>query len=166
MPNTKKLEEIFELADEAIKSYTIDNETKLIEMKPDSYEVIEDVDLGDENVMYEISELKADFIITKRNLKKLIRTGMDIMTSAGGLSALEMNGSQFQGIAAISTALTAQLKLMVELYKDIEEISKIKRMADNPLMPNVGQVSGDFNQQVIFTGSSADLLKELKKKDV
>lgn len=155
-----KIENIFNAAEEVIENLEVDDE-KLITMGPASYEIDEVGDIEETDTVFEVMELKKDFIMVKRNLQKLVRQGQNLMDGVGIMHLDDMNGAQMSGIAQLSDVIGNQLKMMIEMYKDISEIERNKK-PQNPLVP--GNVTGDLNQNILFTGTTADLLAQFDKK--
>lgn len=161
----KKVEAIFDAAQEVVKSVTFNEETKTtdITLHPDGYE-IDDVGEIEDGKVFDLMELKKDFISIKRNLQKLIRQGQNMMESVGFMDLEEMPAARIEAISKLSNVISLQLKMIVEVYKDITEIEKTR--APVSALPGIipGAVHGDFNQQIIFAGDSASLLKHLKEQ--
>ena len=160
MKKVNKMDKIFDLADETIQE--MDESTKEITMSPSSYETVDveisDNDIGDPNVTFELSELKKDFLIAKRGLKKLVKQGQTMMDTAQYVDLETASGSQIMAIATLSKVISEQLKMLVESYKDISEIEKNMR-------PSTGFgegtiIKGNVTQQTVVM-SSADLLKDI-----
>ena len=155
-----KLERIFDAADTAVQTIETDMEgQETYELAPEGFECMEIEEIKDGNV-FDLKELKQDFILVKRNLQSLIRRGQNLMQTVDGADVEEMNGSKIMAIAALGTSVAQQLKMITEIYRDITEIEKSRRGS----VPGVieGAVHGDVNQNIIFAGDTASLMKHLR----
>lgn len=157
-----KLEKIFDAAETAIQEISVDDEgNQIYELAPEGWERTEIEEVKDGNV-FDLTELKKDFILAKRNLYTLIRKGQMLMNGIDELDLEEMTGTKIMAIAQLSTSVSGQLKMLVEIYKDIADIEKTRR----PEIPGVvaGAVQGDLNQSIVFAGDTAELMKHLNRK--
>lgn len=130
-------------------------------------ELIEDVSVGLENSddnlpmavegfgIMNIETLKQDFMLARNNIIKLISTGQRILDQASVLDVSDLKASQLEALATLQSTLGANLKLLLEIYKDIAAIEKSR---GNPSQANVNNGSVTTNN-IVFTGSSSDLLK-------
>lgn len=156
-----KIEKIFNAAETAVQEITIDEEgNQTYEMAPEGWERLEIEEVKDGNV-FDLTDLKKDFILAKRNLYTLIRKGQMLMNGIDDLDLEEMTGTKIMAIAQLSTSVAGQLKMLVEMYKDIADIEKMRR----PDIPGVihGAVQGDLNQNIVFAGDTSELMKYLKR---
>lgn len=119
----------------------------------------------DENI-FELSQLKADFQIVRRNLLKLINTGQNMLDQAGVLDISDLKSSQLEALATLQTTIGSNINLMTSVYKDMCIIEKARRSLSAPTQPiapgnvNMGTVN---NTQVVFNGSTLDLLNMIKE---
>ena len=160
--NIKKLEKVFNIAEDVIQSLEINKEgMQEITLAPEAYQF--DEKEIEKNGVLGLAELKADFLIAKRNLRKLIRHGQTLMDTSADMDMEEMTASKIMAIAQLSTSISGQLKMLVEIYKDIAEIEKSRKGG----LPGAfeGNLAGVVHQNIIFTGDATSLMKYLKGKN-
>ena len=174
----KKIEEMFNAVDEQMdnmklenegEDFSIDDENDPVQkikgnevtLLPSSYEAIGDKEDEKERVFY-IDDLKKDFLIAKRNLKALIVKGQTLLTGVNALNLEEISGSGMVGIAQLFNSVTTQVGMLVTMYKDISEIEKNRKPDTKETMNNT-TVQGNLTQNVVFSGSNAELLEIMKK---
>lgn len=155
----EKMEKIFDLADETIQE--MDETSKEITLAPSGYETVDvelsDSDIGNPAKTFELSELKKDFLIAKRGLKKLVKQGQTMMDTAQYVDLETATGSQIMAIATLSKVISEQLAMLITSYKDISEIEKNMRPS---LIGESAVIKGNVTNQTINV-SSADLLKNI-----
>lgn len=123
---------------------------------------IEDAALVKDGNVFELDDLKKDFLMVKRNLHKMIRRGQTMMDTTQYMDLEDSTAGKIMAIAQLSTSISMNLKMLIEIYKDIVDIEKTRR----PEVPGVisGAVSGDVNQNIIFSGDTAELMRYIKGK--
>lgn len=157
----KKIENIFKEAEEIAENLEIediDEEEKNITLSVAGYEIEESIDpeLLENKEIFEIKELKKDFIICKRTLYTIIRKGQQILSSAP-CSTDELKASEIAALAQLSEVISKQLKMIVEMYKDIQDIElKIKQMQSGINVPEGSNFTQNNNN--VFVGRTDELM--------
>ena len=147
----KSLEQKFNLAESLVQELD-----EIIEDVPDEIEEPQLPELIETSIMC-ISSLKQDFMLARNNIIKLINTGQRILDQASVLEISDLKASQLEALAVMQSTLGANLKLLLEIYKDIAAIEKSRStLPPPPTAINNGQVT---TNNIMFTGSSSDLLK-------
>lgn len=170
-----KIEQIFGAAEEAIKA--TDTITIEDDIHPEREVIITTEEYDDitervENTLssatanfdnpqyFDFLDLKKDFLIAKRNLRKLIAHGQRLMDTSAGMSLDEMTATQIQAVAQLSDSVTNQLQLMITLYKDITEIQKNLTPSTPGNLPAGATVQGNVvTNNVLFQGDTSQLMK-------
>ena len=70
-------------------------------------------------------------------------------------------------LATLQKTLGDNVKLLMDIYKDIISIEKDKKATSGPLVPGIPgaggmTVKGDVHQQIVVAGNTSDLLKAIK----
>lgn len=154
----KSLEEKFNLAETLVEE--LDD---LIEDVGESMETASDDNLPmvpEHAGLMNIEGLKQDFMLARNNIIKLITTGQRILDQASVLNVSDLKASQLEALATLQSTLGANLKLLLEIYKDIAAIEKSR---GNPTPSNVNNGSVTTNN-IVYAGSSSDLLKILNEQ--
>lgn len=112
----------------------------------------------DEKVL-DISSLRQDFGLVRNNVIKLVNTGQRILDSACVLDIADLKASQLDALANLQATLGNNLKLLMDIYKDIAAIEKSRAgmPVSKPEQTNInnGNVT---NNNIVFTGSTSELL--------
>jgi len=167
----KNIEDIFNAAEDALHDITIgeivkDDDTKSITVTAEvEYEIDtvteDEMALTESGGIFELKDLKRDFIVTKRSLRKLTLQLQTMMDSAGELDVEDMSGQKVMAIAQIAAVTSQTLKDMIELYRSITEIQNGLKVTQQPMQGMM--VAGDLNQNIIYAGNTADLLESLNE---
>jgi hypothetical protein len=102
--------------------------------------------------------LAQDFMMARNNIMKLISTGQKILDSASVLDIGDLKASQLEALSNLQTTIGNNIKLLMDIYKDIAAIEKTRQKPVTKTETNPAQVSNTVNQN-LFVGSSSDLLK-------
>ena len=163
MKNTKlqNLEKKFGMAtslvedlDEAISSLDIEDDTLPAICPPVEGEVAVEISIMDMN------SLRQDFSLVRSNVLKLVTAGQKILDKAGELDLSDLKPSHIEALSSLQNSIGSNLKLMMDIYKDIASIekSRYRPPAKQELVQsnvNTGQIN---NTNIMFTGSSSDLM--------
>lgn len=136
--------------------------TATLDLTDDQFMALE---LSEDGSIFELLELKSDFIMVKRNLKRLITHGQTIFDQTLTLDIADLKASQIEAIASLSNSINQNLMDLVGLYKIIVEIEQARR--GNPGPTAYGQnnvVQGNLNQ--VFVGNAAEALQEINKAKI
>jgi len=115
--------------------------------------------------VFSLRQLKQDAELVHRNLRSLVLKGQRIMDQTDALDIADLKASQIESLSSLQNTIANNLKLIIDIYKQIAEIEKIKGTTLNkfsgeqPSMVNTGTV---VNNQILFNGSPNDLLNILK----
>lgn len=134
--------------------------TATLDLTDDQFMALE---LSEDGSIFELLELKSDFIMVKRNLKRLITHGQDLFDQIPKLDIDDLKASQIEAIASLSNSINQNLMDLVGLYKVIVEIEQARR--GNPGPMGYGQnnhIQGNLQQ--VFIGNSAEALKHINGK--
>lgn len=165
----EKINSIFNTSNQEIDSMDIGlKENQIVVIKPEKYDLTDDqfkaLELSEDGSVFELLELKSDFIMVKRNLKRLIHHGQTLFDQTASLDMEDLKASQITALSELSNSINRNLMDLVGLYKTIVDIETIRR--GNPGPTAYGQnnlIQGNLQQQ-IFVGNAADALKQIKKK--
>jgi hypothetical protein len=116
--------------------------------------------LQDESIL-NMHTLKQDFLLIRNNVIKLINTGQRILDGASVLDISDLKPSQLEALANLQATLGGNMKLMLDIYKDIASIEKSRRVVPTKaetLANNTGTIN-NTNNQIVFAGDSSELLK-------
>lgn len=163
MKSTKleRLEEKFNLASEIIED--LDNLVEDLNLEkglPIEFESKDLVEIKNEELL-NINQLKADFQLIRQNVMSVVAAGNKILKDVGTLDLGDLKASQLQALAQLQTALGMNIRLMMDIWKDLCVIEK-SREKKNSVTPEQGVnvINGNVNNtQVLFQGSSSELLK-------
>jgi hypothetical protein len=136
---------------------------------------ISDLEVIDQNLpaeqiesVFTLNQLKADAELVHKNLRSLVLKGQRIMDQLDTLDIADMKASQIEAITCLQNTIANNLKMIIDIYKNIAEIEKMKgTMAskfnqEGVSMVNTGTV---VNNQIMFSGSPNDLLNILKPQN-
>jgi len=112
----------------------------------------------DENIV-DINNLKQDFIEARTTLKGIISKGEEILQSVSMLDVSDLKPSQIQAVAALQSAIGSNVKLMLDIYKQMQDVYK----NNNKKSPINTAENQKIQQNNIFVGNSRELLQELTK---
>lgn len=159
-----KIEQIFGAADDVVTNMEEKTGGMEITLGAEAYEIEEQdevlpVAIGDD--VFSLTELKTDFTLARRNLRKLIRRGQTLMDTLQNADLEDMTAGKIMAIAQLSTSVSQQLKMLSEMYKDIMEIEKGRNgPPSGSIGPSITGVTGDIN--MIFAGDTKSLMKHIK----
>jgi hypothetical protein len=161
MMNTKleRLEKKFNIASDMIKEFEI-NDTILVPTVMDLKEVTEP-----NTEIFDVVNLKQDFQLIRTNILGLITTGQRILNSVSILDPSDMKASQIQAVSDILKTVGENSKILFDLYKQMAEIESLRNKKSKFVEPANQTISTGNNittNQILFTGSSDELLKLIK----
>lgn len=125
-----------------------------------------------EEEIFSLDNLKADFMLVRQNILRVINAGQGILSQVGVLDLADMKASQLEALNGLQKTLAENLKLLVSIYKDIVDIEKAKgalkgsKGMQEPA-PGTTVVQGNVNQNVLIAGGThdmLDLLDQMRKK--
>lgn len=151
----EKLNELFGVAENIIDE--IEDTEQLITTKdtlPTESSNL-DVDISDES-LYTLNELKEDFISAKDTLKKIIKIGEALMEDII-IDFHSLTASQVDALSNLSKTISQQVKIMLELYKDL------KSFETEQILTNDSQ-NVTIEQQNVIQVTTADAISEFLKK--
>ncbi len=152
----KKVEELFDASEKAMEECSLPD-MEIIPAVSDTEitEVTEDSSLK----LFEMNELRSDFLLSRQNLQALLSRCQSLMEQVPKLDINDMKASQIDAIASLSNAITTQLQLMTSSYKVLAEIENLR----NPTPKGVNVGKTEIQNQAVFVGSNSELLKLLKE---
>jgi hypothetical protein len=117
--------------------------------------------------VFTLSQLKSDAELVHRNLRSLVLKGQRIMDQVETLDIADLKASQIESLSSLQNTIANNLKLIIDIYKQIAEIEKMKKPSkinnsEQLSMVNTGTV---VNNQILFTGSPNDLLNLIKPQE-
>jgi hypothetical protein len=120
------------------------------------------------NEVFSIDTLKTDFIMIRQNVMKLIATGQRVCDSASLVDVSDMKPSTLQAIAILHQTLGSNIKLMVDIYKQIADIEKTRdKTRPKDEQPNVVTNSGTIvNNNIAFQGDISELLEIINQNQL
>lgn len=149
----ERLEKKFNVATELVEEMTADIEE--IEV----YEVVPEKE-GEEPLpeVFTLETLKVDFMMIRNNIMKLVADGQRTLSSASVIDVSDLKASTIQALAGLQVAIGGNLKMLIETYKIIVEIEKLRQKETKPV-PQMGSVNLGVVNNIAFTGSTSDLLQ-------
>ena len=150
------------------------------ETKEHALEVKEEISIvTDENSSLDsfnelLQRLKTDFHLIRQNLIKLIDAGQSLLSELRTMPVIELKATQLMAIAEIQKSIGQNIRLLIDLYKEISDIEEkqIKaRQKQKELELKERGLESKLNvekaekvqQNIIFTGTAGDLLKMIKQ---
>lgn len=120
------------------------------------------------NEVFSIDTLKSDFIMIRQNVMKLIATGQRVCDSASIVDVSDMKPSTLQAIAMLHQTLGSNIKLMVDIYKQIADIEKTRdKVRPKDEQPSSVTNSGTIvNNNIVFQGDTSELLDIIKQNQL
>lgn len=168
----RKLNIATELIDELnIEEYEIvapdyNTSTELVAVDTTNTELV----TVDKQEVFTIEGLKQDFILIRQNVMKLITTGQRILDSASLLDVADMKAAQLNALSSLQETLGNNLKLLVNIYKEICEIEKMRlgvsgKVPDGSVQQlNTGTITN--NNTIVFSGDTSQLLDIIKQNQI
>lgn len=123
-------------------------------------------DVKQQEEVFSIDALKTDFVLIRQNLLKLITTGQRILDSASLIDVADMKASQLTALSSLLETVGSHCRTMVDIYKQISEIEKIRMCTTGKSPEGVNQINtGNTinNTQIIYTGDTSNLLDYIKQ---
>lgn len=162
----KKLENLerkLNIASDLIKEFEIDENLPMEIIETPVPIVVEEIN----NDVFELNNLKSDFMLIRQNVLKLISTGQRFMESVSIVDPSDLKASQIQAISGMHETLGNNLKLLIDLYKQIADIETLRNKRGGKLNTETNQSISTGNtitnhNQIVFAGTSDDLLKLIK----
>lgn len=164
----KQLEKKFSLAKEVLDELpTTESELVVAEVCEVGEKQLDIVDPENQTVaedVFSIESLKADFIIVRQNLLKLINTGQTILTQVQFMDVGDMHPQHLSALATLQTTVGQNLKLLIDIYEKIIRIEKMKKGA-KPGEEDKDEGSGNMkiDKAIVFTGSTKELLSMMNE---
>ena len=178
---TQKLEELFDTVETEISH--MDDGMKTISLDPDQWEPVgEDGDEFQERTMigeeleetvdipltddcseiFSNRDLKKDYMLVRRNLLRLVNSGQNILSAAAMSDLSDLKASQVMAFAQLQSAVGNNLKLLMETYQMITGVESERMKMRGEMLPEGTTINQQ--QNIIFKGSTADLMKHLNEK--
>lgn len=175
----RRLEEKFNMSQELVNEMSQD----ILVVEPDdltSLEMTETKKPGEHLPEVQLEEifsldlLRQDFIQMRSNVMSIISRGKTILDDAGTLDLGDMKASQLEALSSLQRSVGENIRLMVDIYKNIVAIEKEKHVMIRGLNQEnlgVGTSQGAINvceggnvtQNVIIAGGTHDILRLMKK---
>lgn len=163
--NTKleRLERKLNIATDLIKEFEVDENLPMEISEAPVPMVAEEIN----NDVFELNNLKSDFMLIRQNVLKLISTGQRFMESVSIVDPSDLKASQIQAISGMHETLGNNLKLLIDLYKQIADIETLRNKRSSKLNTEANQSISTGNtitnhNQIVFAGTSDDLLRLIK----
>ncbi len=156
----KKVEELFEVAEKTLEECRLPSEESTeIEVLPaeNTTELTEPLQDGSDIKLprlFDLHEVRQDFVLAKRNLHKLLHRCQSLMDGTSGMDIVEMKASQIEAIALLSNSINMQIQNVVRLYKDLADIEQMRMP---PELKKVGKEQ-DEKTTAVYVGDSKSLL--------
>lgn len=152
----KKVEKLLNVSQDAI------DEMQIIQPSPCEIDTMDDSYNLDDSQMevFEINELRKTFILVKQNLTSMVNSGQNLYNQIDGLLLDDLKASEISAIAQLGDSIARQLKTMVEVYKDISDIEQSRRTNIPKNLPPGSTVN---TQNIVFQGSTKDMLEQISK---
>jgi len=174
----EKVERMLNMSNDVLNDLNIDESTDeektLVLTTPDSdiqpipeqTTALATTDPEQDERLFELQELKGTFQLVKRNVQRLVDRGMGMMDQTVGMDVDDMKASEIAAFAELSNVTSNQLKMLVELYKDIISIEKDVKAMKSPAaaaMANLpeGASLTQNTTNVVIQGTTNDVLKQL-----
>lgn len=109
------------------------------------------------NELINLDSLRSDFGLVRNSIINLVATGQTILNTACLLDISDLKASQLEALSTLQSTLGSNIKLLLDSYKTMSEIEKIKtsQIKEKPTSVNNGEV---INNNILFNGSSSELL--------
>lgn len=161
-----KLRKKFNMAEEAVEELSEDLDDLAMTETPEPGQHLPILS-DNPNEVFTIDLLKQDFLLVRQNVLSVINRGQMLLEKVEILDIGDMKGSQLMALATLQKTLGDNVKLLMDIYKDIISIEKDKRATSGtvPGLPGAGgmTVKGDVHQQtIVVAGNTSDLLKAIK----
>lgn len=103
--------------------------------------------------------IRQDFVISRQNLKQLIDTGMQSLTTLARLAEEAEHPNLYKSLSEMMNTMTTHHKLLLDI--DMQYKKHLQESA-----PKEEPAAGNVNiQNALFVGTAAELLKGLKQND-
>ncbi len=140
--NTEKLQEKLDIAKDVLQKTS-----EIVLLKEDKL-----IAYDDEEVVLNIKDLRDDFIKARKTLQNIIEKGEDLLNKIEILDIEDLKASQIQAIASLQSAIGSNTKLLLDIYKQRQEIEK----------NNHKDKEVKIQQNNLFVANSRELLKEIR----
>ena len=134
----KKLENLerkLNIATDLIKEFEVDENLPMEISETPVPMVIDEIN----NDVFELNNLKSDFMLIRQNVLKLISTGQRFMESVSIVDPSDLKASQIQAISGMHETLGNNLKLLIDLYKQIADIETLRNKRSSKLNTEANQ---------------------------
>jgi hypothetical protein len=161
------LEKMLNVASTKIEELSIDDyelQTSEVQVLPYTETALTQIEESTTEV-FTLDCLKADFVIIRQNVKKLIATGQRVLDTVSVIDPSDLNAPQLKAIAEVMNSVGSNTELLIKIYKEITNIEKTR--AGNKPKPN--EAPGLVNQgsmttnNIVFSGDTNQLLAFLKE---
>ena len=126
-----------------------------------------DVAIKEEESVLSMASLKQDFLMVRNNILTLVKTGQEILQAASAMDFSDLKPSHLEALSSLQNTVGSNLQLMINIYKDLAAIEKSRirpvSKAEAAAQVNTGVINNN-NTNVLFTGSSADLMELINKQ--
>lgn len=157
--NLDILEQKLNIANELIDELDLDMPTELIEVV--KYET---VPVDNRFEVFTLESLKSDFVAIRQHIMKLILSGQRILETASLMDVSDLKAPQIMALSSLQKTLGDNSKLLIDIYRQIGEIEKL-RSKERPPEPNGSIVNSGtvVNNQILFNGDTSQLLDFIKQ---
>jgi hypothetical protein len=108
--------------------------------------------------VFTLEILKSDFMLIRNNIMKLVADGQRTLSSASVIDVSDLKASTIQALAGLQVAIGGNLKMLIDSYKIIVEIEKL-RQKEKPMIQTMGAVNMGTVNNIAFSGSTSELLQ-------
>ena len=108
--------------------------------------------------MFEVSNLKSDFQLVRQNIIKLVNNGQRILDKASEIDIEDMKPSTLSALAELQSTIGNNLKLLIDTYKTMADIDKTTKAPTKGQTVDASGIVNNTQNNVIFSGSSSQLL--------
>jgi hypothetical protein len=166
----KMLEKKFSMAQEVLEELpNVDSDLVVAEVVDVGEAQLDVINADNQTVtddIFSLQSLKADFVLVRQNLLKLINTGQTILTQVQFMDVGDMHPQHLSALATLQTTVGQNLKLLIELYEKIIRIENMKKGKKiDGEETGEGKGSLKIDKAIVFTGSTKELLAMMDKKD-
>lgn len=155
MKSIEKLENLLSVKQQEVLELQLPEETAIIPY------VVDDIEKND---VFSIDLLKQDFLLIRTNLLSLIEYGQNLLKQLTVFEASDLKASQIDAITNLQNSIASNLKILTDVYKQILEIQNSKNKLNNEQTEQNKPANVTNNNNMIFTGSTSELLKIITKQ--
>lgn len=120
------------------------------------------------NEVFSIDTLKSDFILIRQHVMKLITEGQRVSSSVALIDIADMKPQMIMAISTLHQTLGNNIELLGRIYKQISDIEKTRdrnqpKQTEGATVTNQGTI---VNNNIVYTGSTEDLLSIIKQNQI